>query len=314
MRKTMQSTHYTFGENPPRYVHVWRPEGEPKAVIHIAHGMAEHGARYERLAESLTAKGYVVFANDHLGHGKTAQDEEALGFFAEHDGWSKVVRDLGDLLDNERSMHPGLPMVLISHSMGSLMAQQLMYERGELFDAVVLSGTQGPPPFLAKLGRGVARIERKRFGAKGRSKLLTKMSFDDFNRKFRPTRTGFDWLSRDPEEVDKYIADPLCGFMVTTSLWVDLLDALFVFAAPENQRKIRKDLPVYLFSGDRDPVGDNGKGIRALVTSYKKAGLRDVTMKLYPEARHETLNEVNRKDVTDDLLEWIDRALAKLPS
>lgn len=288
-----------------RFLYRWQPEGPPRAVIHIAHGMAEHAARYHRLALVLTAAGFAVHANDHRGHGRTASEEDR-GFFADEGGWGLVVSDLRDFVAHARALHPGVPVILMGHSMGSLMLQQYLYEHGDTIDAAVLSSTNGKPPAIATAGRYVARFERWRLGKRGRSSVIDAMSFQDFNRKFKPNRTGFDWLSRDEAEVDAYIADPLCGFLCSVQLWIDLLDAAPVFTATANQQKIRSDLPIYLFAGDQDPVGEMGRSVRALAQDYAAAGIQDVTCRLYEGARHETLNETCRDEVTADLLAWLE--------
>lgn len=280
-------------------------------MVHICHGMAEHGGRYARLAELLTSAGLAVYANDHRGHGKSATGDD-VGFFAAQDGWQVVIDDLRDHLTRERAAHPGVPLILLGHSMGSLMAQQSMVEHASLIDAVVLSGTSGRPSLIAQLGRLVARFERMRQGARGRSALIDALSFRDFNKKFKPNRTGFDWLSRDEVEVDRYVADPACGFQCTNQLWIDLLDAIAVFTAPAFQARIRADLPIYLFAGDRDPVGENGASVTALAQALSAAGVTDIRLKLYPESRHETLNETNRSAVMADLMSWIEGVLPRL--
>ena len=158
----------------------------------------------------------------------------------------------------------------------------------------------------------IARLEQKRLGPKGRSKLLNAMSFDDFNRKFKPNRTAFDWLSRDTASVDAYVDDPLCGFMVTTTTWVVLLDALGDLLSPKNLARVRTDLPIFILSGTDDPVGDMGRGPLRLADSYRAAGLRDVELKLYVGGRHEMLHETNRDEVVVDVVSWIHRALGRL--
>jgi alpha-beta hydrolase superfamily lysophospholipase len=289
------------------FVYTWLPDtGAPRAVVHIAHGLAEHAARYARLADALTSAGFAVYANDHRGHGRTAHTEEDLGYFAGSDGWMRVVRDLDQMIVTERDMHPGAPCVLLGHSMGSFLTQTLMYARGDRLDAAVLSGSNGKPGGLASVGRLIARLERLRLGKHGRSKLLANMTFGAFNKPFAPQRTEFDWLSRDEAEVDKYIADPLCGFEVTTQLWIDLLDGTSRNFRPGNLAGISKDVPLYLFAGERDPVGEFGKGMRRLHDGYRALGLKDVTMKLYPDGRHEMLNETNRDEVTANIVSWLD--------
>ncbi|MEL6344759.1 MAG: alpha/beta hydrolase [Myxococcota bacterium] len=288
----------------PRFLYSWLPDDAPRAVVHIAHGMAEHAARYGRLAEALAAAGFAVYANDHRGHGQTASEAER-GVFADEGGWSLVIADLRDFIENARAQHPDVPVVLMGHSMGSLMTQQYLYEHGDTIDAAVLSGTSGKPPAIATVGRYVARFERWRLGKRGRSKIIDALTFQDFNRKFKPNRTGFDWLSRDNAEVDKYIADPLSGFLVSVQLWIDVLDAITTFTRTENQQKIRKDLPIYIFAGDKDPVGEMGASVKRLERDYQAVGIQDVTCTLYPDARHETLNETNRDQVTADLIAWL---------
>ncbi|HZB92001.1 MAG TPA: alpha/beta hydrolase [Stellaceae bacterium] len=292
------------------FVRRWLPEAPPKAVVQIAHGLAEHGGRYARLAAALTAAGYAVYANDHRGHGRSAPSPEALGFFAAQDGWRKCVDDLQQLRRRIAGEHPGRPIVLLGHSMGSFMVQQLISEPGEELAGAVLSGSGGKPTPLAAAGRLVARLERLRLGARGRSALINAMSFGAFNRPFAPARTPFDWLSRDAAEVDKYIADPSCGFVATVQLWIDLLDALGDIARPARQARIPKHLPIYVIAGARDPVSDNTKGLRQLLAAYRKEELTRVTHRFYPDARHEILNELNRDEVTGELVAWLDAAVA----
>lgn len=289
----------------PLHLRTWSPEppAAARGVLHIAHGLAEHGGRYAPLGRTLAGRGWIVHANDHRGHGLTARPPGTLGHFADSNGWRLVVDDLAGLLRRHRAAHPGLPLVLLGHSMGSFMAQQLLYEAPELLDAVILSGSNGKPLRLASFGRLVARLVRRLNGPRGSGRLLARLSFDGFNRRFAPTRTRFDWLSRDAAAVDAYIADPLCGFDGTPQLWIDLLDALPALARPANQERIPPDMPVLVISGDADPVGDN---LSQLVAAYRTAGLERLTVKLYPEARHELLNETNRDEVVVDLAAWLD--------
>jgi alpha-beta hydrolase superfamily lysophospholipase len=285
----------------------WLPEGLPGAVVQIAHGLAEHSARYGRLASALTAAGYAVYAGDLRGHGPSS-DPADLGHFADADGWTKSVRDLWTLNEQIAAEQPGVPIVFLGHSTGSWIGQQFVSEHSDALAGAVYSGSNGAPPPIAAAGRLVARAERLRQGKRGKSKLLDKMIFGDLNRKFEPARTPFDWLSRDPKEVDAYVADPLCGFAVTNQLVIDLLDALPGLLAPERLARIRKDLPIYVFSGERDPVGSN---IQGLIGALKGAGFTRLTTRLYPGARHETLNETNRDEVTRDLIAWLDSAVGR---
>ncbi len=296
-------------------VHRWLPEGEVRGTLQIVHGMAEHGARYAHVAAAAAARGFAVYADDHRGHGQTAARDEDIGFFAERDGWRAVLDDLYRLADSITGAHPGVPHALFGHSMGSFFVQQMLFERGEGFAAAVLSGSaSGVANPLAPIGRLVARAERRRLGPRRPSALLTKLSFGAFNNDFKPARTDFDWLSRDPAAVDAYIADPRCGFEVSTQLWIDLLDALPGLARPDRLAQVPKDLPIYVVCGAKDPIHGRLKGQERLIADYAKAGLRRITWKVYTDARHEVVNEVNRDEVIADLLDWVEASIAPAPA
>jgi alpha-beta hydrolase superfamily lysophospholipase len=305
----MQASTFTLDalDGVPLFVYRWLPEQAPKAVVQIVHGWAEHAARYSRVAAALCREGYAVYADDHRGHGRTAMTPADLGFFAESDGWNKCVHDLWQLNQRIRADHPRTPIVILGHSLGSFMVQQFICDHGNAVVAAVLSGSNGRPPATAPLGLLVAHLERLRVGAHGKSPLLQRLFFGAFNKPFSPARTPFDWLSRDPTEVDKYIADPLCGFDSRVQLFIDILRALPALSRPSRQACIPKTLPIYIFRGSRDPVGGN---IDQLLMAYRAAGLQNLTYKLYPDDRHETLNEINRDEVTRDLIAWLDGVIA----
>jgi len=292
------------------FVHRWLPGAPPKAAVQLAHGIAEHSGRYARLAGALTHAGYAVYANDHRGHGRTAQAPEELGFFAERDGWRKCLDDLWGLNRRIAAMNPGLPIVLLGHSMGSFMAQQFISEHGDALAGAVLSGSSGKPSPLISVARAVARIEQLRLGPRGKSALVQALSFGAFNKPFQPARTAFDWLSRDPVEVDKFLADPLCAFQPSVQLSRDVLKALGEICRPARQARIPKHLPIYIIAGTRDPVGSNTRTLHQLLDAYRSAGLWKVTHRFYPEARHELFNETNRQEITADLIGWLDEVVA----
>ena len=291
------------------FVRRFLPEGAAKAVVHVAHGMAEHSARYAPLAEALTGAGYAVYANDHRGHGKTATTPDQLGFF--EGGLERVLTDLVELVAFEKNEHPGLPVALFGHSMGSFFTQRLMQTHGAEFQAVVLSGSAGKPNLLAAAGRSIARLERLRLGSHGKSRLIRALAFDAFNKPFNPKPTRFEWLSRDRAEVDTYATDPLCGFGCSIELWVGVLDLLRDLALPERQARIPKSLPVYVFSGSEDPAGDRTRSVQQLLGALRTAGLTDVTHRFYEGGRHEMLNETNRAEVVHALLAWLDVRLKR---
>ena len=295
------------------FVRKVRPEGALRGIVHIAHGVGEHSARYLRVAERLAAEGFVVFADDHRGHGKTAATPAELGSFGPG-GIHRVVDDLVELMRFEKLEHPGLPFVLFGHSMGSYLAQEFMLRHANDVAAVVLSASAGKPSALASFGRYVARLERLRLGASGKSSILRGLSFDAFNKPFAGSGpTKFEWLSRDRAEVDMYVADPFCGFDASTSLWVELLDLLGEIASPERQAQLPKGLPVRIISGSEDPANERAKGARQLAAALQKAGLTKVDLTVYEGARHELLNETNRDEVTRELIGWLNTHVPRRP-
>jgi alpha-beta hydrolase superfamily lysophospholipase len=280
----------------------WLPEGPPRAIVQIAHGLAEHSARYARLAAALNSAGYAVYANDHRGHGPRAVAAD-LGHFADEGGWDKVVGDLWTFNRLIAAEQPGTPIIFLGHSLGSFLGRGFITKHSDALAGVALSGSNGKPPAIATLGRLIAREERLRLGRRGKSDPILQMWFGEFNKPFKPARTAYDWLSRDEKEVDAFVADPLCGFPFTTQLAIDVLDALPHVTSRTSLAAIRKDLPVYVFSGERDPVGAN---IQGLIQDLKAAGFTQLTTRIYPGARHEMLNETNRDEVTRDFIAWLD--------
>ncbi|HEX4945320.1 MAG TPA: alpha/beta hydrolase [Blastocatellia bacterium] len=301
---------FTTSDGAALAAYKWEPNSPPRAVVHIAHGLAEHAVRYARTAQSLNSYGYVVYAHDMRGHGQTVNAQDELGFLAEANGWQRVMLDLAEMLQAEAETHADLPMVLLGHSFGSYLTQQLICEYPHLLAAAILSAPNGKPSLLAQAGRAIARAERLRLGKRGRSQLINSMTFGKFNEAFAPVETPFDWLSRDAAEVRLYFNDARCGFISTTQLWVDFLDGIVALSQPSLKRQIPATFPLYIIAGGHDPVCENGKGAEVLVQEYKAAGLTDVTYKLYPEARHELLNEINRHEVVSDLVQWLTRVVA----
>jgi alpha-beta hydrolase superfamily lysophospholipase len=285
----------------PLYVYRWMPEGAPRGVVQISHGMAEHAGRYEGLARALNVAGFAVYAHDHRGHGRTAPVAADLGFFGETAGWGTLLDDLGVVQKQVGDDFPGTPIVLLGHSMGAFVAQQFAAERGGNLRALVLSGTYQESRALAHAGALLARLERWRLGARGHSRVVHALTIGAFNRRVTPTRTPFDWLSRDAAEVDRYRADPLCGFPTSVQLWVEVLGALGAgLPLPP------AGLPVYLLAGERDPVCQPDPGATKLAAAIHASGNQWLTHRVYPGARHELFLETNRDEVIRDLLAWLD--------
>jgi alpha-beta hydrolase superfamily lysophospholipase len=292
------------------YVHHWSPESldSVRAVVQIVHGMGEHGARYERLAAELCARGFAVYAADCRGHGQTARAPEELGHFADADGWEKVIGDVHALGARIAATHSSKPRFLLGHSMGSFIALDCLTRFGSELRAAVLSGSAPSPGAGGWLLRGLANAERLRLGARGHSALLEKSVFGRFNTAFEPAQTPFDWLSRDRAEVAKYVADPLCGFVLTAGGFCDLAAALQRMHQRETLARIPRALPLYLIAGELDPVGGQA-GVTRLADELRAAGLGRVEMRIYPKDRHELLNEIDRDQVTRDLCGWLESQL-----
>lgn len=305
----MENESLTFTSKGGEVIHYnkWIQENNitPKGVVQIAHGMAEHIDRYQSFAKVLTDEGYIVFGNDHRGHGKTAGSPENIGFFADEDGWDVVVEDMHELTKIIKEENPDLPVFIFGHSMGSFLTRTYIQRYGKEIKGVILSGTGGDAGFLGNIGILLAKREMKKKGKRFRSKRMDRLSFGSFNNAFKPNRTSFDWLSRDAKEVDKYIEDSLCGEVFTASFFYDMLSGLKNMMKKENINKIPKELPIYFISGDKDPVGKNSKGVLQAFNTYRKAGIQDVRYKFYKDARHEILNEINKVEVYKDIIDWL---------
>ena len=288
----------------------WVPEGKPRGIIQIVHGIAEYAARYDELAKVFTDHGFVVVGEDHMGHGGSISENIPQGCFA--DGWLTAVSDSYRLLQMTKEEYPDLPYVLYGHSMGSFMARTLLYTYPDAgLKAAVISGTGWMPKLVLKTGRAVCAAEGKRKGMNAASPTVDKLMFGSYNKGFENPRTPFDWLSRDEAEVDKYIADPLLGFSASIGLAREMLGGMLMNEDKANLAKMPKELPVLFVSGDKDPVGSNGKGVQQTYEAFKAAGMQDVRIKLYPDARHEMHNEINREELYTDVIAFLDEVLSK---
>lgn len=273
----------------------------PKAWVHINHGMSEHAARYGQFAQELNKQGYSVVAHNHRGHGTGPTTQ--LGYFSVKQGWEKTLADIDTVRDTV--CKGNVAYYLMGHSMGSFIIQAYMVNTERNVDAMILSGSNFQAPMIAKAALALAKFERWRLGANKPSKVLQFLSFGSFNQSFKPNRTDFDWLSKDHDQVDKYINDPLCGFDCSTQLWIDLLGGISTLFTAASFNRIQRNLPIYILGGEFDPIGEKGKGLPKLVAAHNKAGQTNVTMKLYESGRHEMLNETNQEEVVSDLCTWI---------
>ena len=285
---------------------LWLPEGDMVGMVQLVHGMCEHIGRYEATAERLNRAGYGVVGHTHLGHGEGAP---LLGYFAQEGGWDALVEDTHTLGEETRERFPGLPYFLLGHSMGSFVVRTycLKYEEG--LAGVILSGTGHYAPGVVGLGRGIAKIQCALGMSQKPSKLLEGISSAGNNKGYEDVQTPFDWLSRDRAAVQKYVEDPYCGYTFTASAYGDLFDGLSRLT-PQNLGTMSREIPLLLLSGDMDPVGAHGEGVRQVAEEYRQAGLKDVQVLLYPQGRHEMFNELNREQVWEDLIGWLEEKRA----
>ena len=287
------------------YARCWLPSDEPKAIIQVAHGMAEHGERYEDFAKYLCQKGLALFINDHVGHGKSVKSDDDLGYFGERNGWDTLVEDERTLTELIKTEFPEIPVIFFGHSMGSFIAREYVrrYGKDERIKAAVFCGSSGKNPASAiaiVLADTIAKIK----GSKHRSKFIDKIAFGPYNKKTE-NRTAFDWLSTDKTEVDKYIADKYCGYLFTTAGYRDLFTLLNNVSGKDWYDSIYENLPLLIIAGEEDPVGTYGKGIKEIYNNLVASGKKDVTIKLYPGMRHEILNEVDRVQVYEYISSWV---------
>ncbi|WP_213879952.1 alpha/beta hydrolase [Pseudomonas sp. dw_358] len=291
-------------------VHHWLPAQTPRLIIQLTHGMADHAGRYGALGQALNEAGHGLYAHDQRGHGLT-DPQSPRGLYARADGWRKVLADVSALREEIARRHPGVPIVLLGHSMGSYVAQAWLIDHASEVAGAILSGSNFQPPGLYRAARQVARLERWRLGATGRSALIDWLSFGSFNKAFKPNRTPFDWLSRDEQAVDAYIRDPLCGFRCTNQLWIDLLGGLITISQPEHLARVRPGLALLIIGGKCDPVSA-GERLINLASAWRDAAKARVQTIIYPQARHEVFNELNRAQVFADMIAWLD-ATASVP-
>ena len=300
---------YTFlssnGET-PIHVREWVPDCDINGVVQIAHGICEYAGRYEGFARYLASKGFVVAANDHLGHGQSVLSEEDLGYFGPLGSWELVVEDIERLRALTAEKWPEAPYFLLGHSMGSFLTRPYLIRHPEApLSGVILSGTGQPPAAVLAGGRMLCDADVLKNGPRHRSLNIYGMAFGSYNKGIEPRRTPYDWICRDEAVVDAYAADPLCTFVPTSSLFREMLSGLATVGSLHEVSAMRKDLPLILMSGDADPVGGRGVQVAKVYSLLVRAGCKDVAYKFYPGARHEILNETNRADVYKDILDWL---------
>ncbi|MCI5846391.1 MAG: alpha/beta hydrolase [Clostridiales bacterium] len=281
---------------------VWEPDTAPKAVVQLVHGMCEYIDRYDETAQRLNQAGYLVVGHTHLGHGEKA---EQLGYFAHENGWDALIEDVHSVRTQTQKEYPDLPYFLLGHSMGSFVTRTYCLKHEAGLKGVALSGTGHFDKLTVGLAKTIASLQCALGMAQKPSRLLEKLSSGGNNRGYQNVQTPFDWLSRDRQQVQRYMQDPYCGFTFTASAYRDMFEGLSRLY-PEKLGAMDKQIPILLFAGDMDPVGSHGEGVKLVAEELKAAGVQDITLKLYEDGRHEMFNELNREQVWTDLVEWLD--------
>ncbi len=287
----------------------WIPDGEIRAILQITHGMVEYIERYDEFARYLNKYGILVTGNDHLGHGKTAANKDGYGFFAEKDGNRCLIRDLHRLHRLTAEKYPDVPYFLLGHSMGSFLARQYLCCYGTELDGAIIMGTAFHSRTEAKFGMLLTTLLAKKKGWGYRSSLVEHLATGSGNKHFAPNRTSADWLTRDEQIVDKYLSEEECTFTFTLNGYYNLFLSLFKLTFEEYLTKMPRDLPVFFVAGMEDPVGNYGKGVKKVADGFLALGMRNVECKLYPEDRHEILNELDRENIYADIRHWMEKVL-----
>jgi len=303
---------FTFAASDGRakiFVRRREPEVPALGIVLIVHGIAEHSGRYLPFMDFLADNGFVSVCFDLIGHGKSVISKEKLGCVPpEGGGWNFAVNDMKKLHDMLYEERPELPFYIFGHSMGSFLTRTYLIDYPYALDGAILCGTGQPPAFLVGTGIALSRTAASVKGTANKSRFIERAVFGGYNKAFKPARTDYDWLSRDAAEVDKYVADPLCGFVPSAGLFRDMMGGIKYISSAKNHAAMNKDLKVLFISGAMDPVGENGKGVSRTYSLFKKAGMKNISMRIYEDCRHELLNELNKTEVMDDVLAWLLKA------
>jgi alpha-beta hydrolase superfamily lysophospholipase len=307
MEDVIMRDSFSFDDNDKNTICVysWMPNESPRAIVQISHGMAEYANRYEGFALELNKHGYGVYINDIIGHGNSVKSKDDLGHFPVN-GFNVAVNDMYMLTKIINKNYLNVPVIILGHSMGSFLTQEYITLHGNEIDGCILSGTAGKQS-ASSVGAFIAKYYVKLQGGRRRNKFLDKLSFGNYNKSFKPNRTAFDWLSRDEKEVDKYIESDLCGFICTNGFYYELFSSMSKLNNLTKLKNIPKELPIYIFGGDDDPVGNKTKNVFSLIEMYSALPIKDLEYRFYKGGRHEMLNEINKSDVIDDIITWLNR-------
>lgn len=290
------------------FLRIWDEVENPKAVVQIFHGMAEHSERYDRFAEFLNSKNIVVYADDHRGHGKTAEKNGKLGYLG-NDGFYAVVEDEYSITKLIKENCGDLPIIIFAHSFGSFVGQEYITRYSKEVSAVILSGSAKQDGIDIKLAALIAKLQSSMADEKKEAYLIDKLAFGGFNNTVKNPSTDYAWLTRDEEEQHKYSQDLYCGYISSVNFYRYLFEGLTKLYQKEKLNNIKKEMPLLVISGDKDPVGKMGKSVKRLYQQYKDLAMENVTLKLYKDGRHELLNEINKEEVYEFIYKWIEEIL-----
>ena len=305
----MKYTTHTFKTRDQENIFYYKWDSLPsiaiKGIIQISHGIGEHAGRYQRIAELFQEQGYIVYANDHRIHGRSANSIEMMGIYEGEDYFEDATEDMRELTLIIKKQHPTKKIILFGHSMGSLLSREYVTRYGQDLEALILSGTASYMKGIGTLGMLSANMIQVFKGRSKQNNFLKSISFSEFNKNFKPNRTAFDWLSNDESQVDLFAADPYRTEDFSLSIFQDIIKGSKKINAKNTFNSTPKSLPIYVFSGDKDPVGEMGNGVKKITRQYTNAGIKDVTLKLYKGGRHEMLNEINKEQVESDVIAWL---------
>lgn len=282
----------------------WIPEGIPKAILQIAHGVTEHIFCYKELAEYFTEKGFLVVGNDHLGHGSSITKEMKPMYFGPEGSWEWVVKDIHTCMQMTKKQYPNIPYILLGLSLGSFAVRTHAICYPKAVDGIILAGTGQRKVIDLFFARFIAKLEAKKAGEDNTTPLIQKLTFEDYNKKFKPNRTKYDWLCKSEKGLDSYMEDPLRGEAMSAGLFCEMINGMLFTGRLKNQKKMDKEIPILLLSGDKDPVGEYGTGVKCACKSFKKAGIKDVSMKIYEELRHNIFLEDEKMSIFEDIYNW----------
>lgn len=283
----------------------WEPEGKIRGIVQIVHGIAEYAQRYEHFAKYLNSHGYLVVAEDHMGHGRSGGEGCVQGYF--HGGWFSAVADSAQLMKNIQEEFPDVPYYIFGHSMGSFMTRTILIRYPESrINGAIICGTGWMPSAVLKAGLAFAKLSCRSGKDMNPNTALHNLMFGAYNKRIEHPRSPFDWLNRDKNQVDAYVNDPLCGFPETAGLAKDMLEGIIYIQNKKNLMQMNPSVPVYFIAGGDDPVGDYGAGVRKAAEQFRKCGIKSVACRIYPLCRHEILNEINREEIYHGVSDWLE--------